>query len=160
MTNDAFKQGMTELYQGEIFGEVLFDQMLSFFDEPDLKYKISILLQLETETKARLRPAMMQLGLDLCEYPESRKMGLDMAASMKGKTWNEIMEIIREAVEPAIAGYKAIVDVAPPEHSELAKYMVSHETSILDFAELELAGNGKKSADLISIQIKNQLPSV
>jgi hypothetical protein len=160
MTNDAFKQGMIELYQGEVFGEVLFAQMLSLFDEPDLKYKISILLQLETETKAFLRPAMMQLGLDLSEHPDSRKMGLEMAATMKGKTWNAVMTIIREAVEPAIAGYKTIVDIAPPEYSDLAKYMLSHETAMLDFAELELADNGKKATDIINAKIKNQLSSV
>jgi hypothetical protein len=46
---------MVELYQGEVLGEVLFDHMLSYFEEPDKQYKISVMLQLETETKARLR---------------------------------------------------------------------------------------------------------
>lgn len=156
MTDAAFKQGMIELYQGEMFGEVLFDQMLSLFDEPELKYKISILLQLETETKALLRPAMMELGLDISECPESRKMGLDMAASMKGKTWSSMMTIIQEAVEPAIPRYQAIADIAPPEYSELTKYMVSHETSMLDFSKLELADNGAKATDIIYAQIKNK----
>ena len=84
MTNDVFKQGLVELYQGEVLGEVLFDQMLPYFIEPDKQYKIAVMLQLETETKARLRPAMMQLGLDLGEQSESRKIGLDMATGMKG----------------------------------------------------------------------------
>jgi hypothetical protein len=51
MTSDTFRQGMVELYQGEVLGEVLFDHMLSYFEEPDKKYKISVMLQLETETK-------------------------------------------------------------------------------------------------------------
>jgi hypothetical protein len=80
-TSDTFKQGMVELYQGEVLGEVLFDHMLSYFEEPDKQYKISVMLQLETETKARLRPAMMLLGLDLSGQSESRKNGLEMTQS-------------------------------------------------------------------------------
>jgi hypothetical protein len=131
--------------------------MLSFFDEAELKYKISILLQLESETKARLRPAMMNLGLDLRENPASRQMGLDMAASMKGKSWNEIMEIIISAVEPAINRYKEIVENSPAEYSQLTEYMLSHESSMLEFAKLELAGESEKADELISAQLINKL---
>lgn len=157
MITDEFKQGMTELYQGEIFGEVLFDQMLSFFDDKELKYKVSILLQLETETKARLRPTMMELGLELCELPESRKMGLDMAASLEGKSWKAIMETIVTAVEPAIIRYKAIAESAPAEYSELTNYMLKHETSMLDFAKLELENKSEQAIAIICSQIKNKL---
>ena len=113
MTEDKFKQGLVELYQGEILGEVLFDQMLSFFDDTDIQYKISVLMQLETETKARLRPAMMDLGLDLREQQESRKMAMQMAAAMQGKNWQEIMVIVLDAVKPVVEQYKAIASVAP-----------------------------------------------
>ena len=157
MVDEAFKQGMTELYQGEIFGEVLFDQMLSFFDNPEHKAKISILLQLETETKARLRPAMLELGLDISENSESRKMALGMVASMEGKTWPVIMGIIQEAVTPAIARYKEIADSAPADYRELTSYMLSHEQSMLEFAKLELAGESAASIEIIHDQVKNKL---
>ena len=62
MSDEVFRQALDELYQGEIIGEVILDQMLSFFSEPEFKYKIAVLLQLETETKARLRPTLMRLG--------------------------------------------------------------------------------------------------
>jgi hypothetical protein len=38
MTSDTFKQGMVELYQGELMGEVFFENMLSYFEEPDKQY--------------------------------------------------------------------------------------------------------------------------
>jgi hypothetical protein len=84
-------------------------------------------------------------------------MGLEMAARMKGKTWDAVMTIIREAVVPAIAGYKAIVDIAPPEYRDLANHMLSHESAMLEFAELELADNGKKAIDIIDTKLKNRL---
>ena len=159
MTNDVFKQGLVELYQGEVLGEVLFDQMLPYFIEPDKQYKIVVMLQLETETKARLRPAMMQLGLDLGEQNESRKMGFDMAAGMKGLSWEDTMVMIRDAVKPAVERYREIAADAPSEHQELTESMVIHEQSICDFAELELAGESKQSVDSIVAQLQNRLPS-
>jgi hypothetical protein len=150
---------MVELYQGEVLGEVLFDHMLSYFEEPDKQYKISVMLQLETETKARLRPTMMLLGLDLNGQSESRKNGLEMANALKGLSWRDAMVLISDVVKPVVERYKEIADVAPPEHRRLAESMVIHEKSILDFADLELAGEGKKSIDAIVAQVVNKLPS-
>jgi hypothetical protein len=159
MTIDTFKQGMVELYQGEVLGEVFFDQSLSYFDDPDKKYKFSVMLQLETETKARLRPAMMLLGLDLREQNKFRKIGLEMANAMKGLSWQDAMAMIRDVLKPVVARYKEIAADAPSEHQELAESMVVHEKSLFDFAELELAGEGKKSVDAIVAQLNNKLPS-
>jgi hypothetical protein len=158
MTSDAFKKGMVELYQGEVLGEVLFDQMLSYFDEPDKQYKISVMLQLETETKARLRPTMLLLGLDLSGQDEYRKIGLEMASAIKGLSWQDAMAMLRDVVKPVVARYRKIATVAPSEHRELAESMVIHEKSLFDFAVLELDGEGKKSIDAIVAQIRNKLP--
>jgi len=78
----------------------------------------NIRLQLETETKASLRPAMMSLGLDLREQAEYRKIAMEMASSMEGKSWEETMTIILDAVKPAEEQYKAIASVAPPKYLE------------------------------------------
>ena len=67
MSEEKFKEGFVSLYQGEILGEVLFDQMLYIFEDQDIQYKIFVLLQLETEAKARLRPYIVSLGLDFKE---------------------------------------------------------------------------------------------
>jgi len=141
----------------EVLGEVLFDQMLSYFQEPDQQYKISVMLQLETETKARLRPVMLQLELDIKEQEASRNMGLEMAAGMKGLSWEEAMTGMRDAVKPAIERYREIASFAPPEYKELAETMIVHEKSISDFAELELAGEVTNSADAIVAQLQNKL---
>ncbi len=158
MSSETFKQGLVELYQGEVLGEVLFDQVLSAFTEPDKRYKIEVMLQLETETKARLRPAMVALGLDLREQPETRQLGLDIAAGLKGVSWTDAMVAIRDSVAPAIVRYKAIAASAPAEYQSLAEAMVTHEQSLCDFAERELAGETAISIDVISSQLQYPLP--
>lgn len=158
MDKEKYSQGLIELYQGEILGEVLFNEMLSIYEEPDHQYKISVMLQLETETKARLRPAMVDMGLDLREQQESRKMGMDMAAAMKGKPWQETMQMILDAVKPVVEHYREIAASLPEKYSELGQSMVIHEQAIVDFAELELAGKQNISIDGITAQLHNKLP--
>ena len=156
MSSEQFKSGLSELYQGEILGEALFDQMLTYFQSPDKQYKLSLLLQLETETKARLRPALALLGIDFKEQAEFRKIGLDIASSLKGKSWEETMVTLREIVEPAVSRYKEIASCAPPEYIEIAEFMVAHENSLYEFLQLELDGKGELSIDKIYDQIHNK----
>lgn len=153
MSTEPFEVGLQELYQGEIIGEVVFDALLAEFDEPDQRYKLATVLQLETETKARLRPAMMQLGLNVAEDEESRLAGKHLATLVKGMAWKDAMTVLRDAVEPYLARYQSIADNAPKAHQALAQSMVVHELSVYDFLAEESAGEsaGKNEGTLDAV---------
>jgi hypothetical protein len=42
MSNETFIQGLNELYQGEVIGEVILNRLLSLFSEPEIRYKIAV----------------------------------------------------------------------------------------------------------------------
>ena len=67
MSLDEFRRGLSEMYQGELVGEAFFSELTKRYEDPDQRYKLATLLQLETETAARLRPAVLELGLELRE---------------------------------------------------------------------------------------------
>ena len=158
MNKETFHQALIELYQGEIIGEVIFDKMLSSFEGTDEKYKVSVMLQLETETKARLRPTLMQLGIDIAESEDARQAGLDAAASMSGKSWSETMFALGELVKPYVERYKIIAAQAPETFREIAQSMVVHEQSLYDFTQQELSGDPSNSLDRIIDQIVHKPP--
>ena len=87
MSLNEFKIGLVEMYQGEVIGEVLLSRMLERFDSAEQLYKLGTMLQLETETKARLRPAVMQLGLGLVELDDSRDKGNEFYRTFEGMNW-------------------------------------------------------------------------
>jgi hypothetical protein len=159
MSNDAFMQGLNELYQGEVVGEAIFNSMLSLFDEPELRYKIAVMFQLETETKARLRPTLMQLGMDITEQKASRDAGLSVAASLEGKNWNDVVLALREMVKPYVERYQEIAAGAPPEYQVVAESMAVHEQLLYDFIESELAGDGESALADIIAQLHHALPA-
>lgn len=55
-------------------------------------YKWGTLLQLETETKARLRPFMPMLGLSVAQDDVRERVAYFFAKSFASKSWREHME--------------------------------------------------------------------
>lgn len=155
----SFRDDLQDLYQGEIIGEALFNRMLDFYDDPVHRHKVALMLQLESETKARLRPAMLELGIDMRELDASREAGLTMAASLADKPWPEAMAMLHEALLPFVERYTAIAAQAPARYRELAQSMVRHETSLLRFAACEAAGESANSSVDIEAQLQYPLPA-
>ena len=151
--NHEFADQLKEMYQGEIIGEVLFNLMLKQFPEPEQQLKSAIMLQLETETKARLRPAMISLGVDVYEDEPSRKGGVDFAAALEGKSWQEAMAVLRDGITPYVERYKEVADAAPNEYKELAHSMVEHEESLYEFVKAEASGDGDAALRRIEKQL-------
>ena len=158
MALDEFKKGIMEMYQGEVIGEGFTNRLLAFYDDPLQRYKVAVMLQLETETKARLRPVIMRLGLDPTELEESRRVGHAFAERLAGLDWTEAMAQLRDGVKPYVDRYLEVETMAPAEYREIAHSMVVHEQAFYRFAELEAAGNTTNSLDDIIAQLTYQLP--
>jgi len=156
-TNNEFAGQLKEMYQGEIIGEVLFNLMLKQFPEPEQRLKSAVMLQLETETKARLRPAMIALGVDIYEDEPSRQGGVDFAAALHGKDWQEAMAVLRDGITPYVNRYREVADAAPDAYKDLARSMVEHEESLYEFVKAEAAGDGEAALRRIEKQLKFSL---
>ena len=133
MGKEAFHEALNEMYQGEVVGEVLLELMLGFFTDTDQRYKVAVMLQLETETKARLRPALMALGLDIAEPEASRQLGRDLAEGLRGKTWQETMQSLAEVIKPYVERYESAASESPAEFRAVPDSMVRHEQALYDF---------------------------
>ena len=159
MSLDEFKQGVTEWYQGEISGEVLANRMLAFYADPGQRYKMAVVLQLETETKARLRPVIMELGLDPTELEESRRAGHAFAEGLAGLDWTAAMAQLQAGIKPVVDRFIAVEAMAPAEYRDLARSMVVHEQSLYRFTQLEATGNPSTSLDDVVAQLAYPLPA-
>ena len=71
MNNTEYPACINELYQSEVLGEAAFLALVNIAKNAREKYHIGTVLQLETETKARLRPFILAHGIDLVEEHDS-----------------------------------------------------------------------------------------
>ena len=157
MSTEAFKQGLTELYQGELMGEAVIEQLLRYFTASAEQAKLAVLLQLETETKARLRPAVMELGLPLLAEEETLAEAKAAATAFADLEWTQVMGAFSQQLPPVVERFQEIADNAPDEYKELAQSMVVHEQALLDFANLEARGETAGSIDGIVAQLHFKL---
>jgi hypothetical protein len=153
MPLDEFRKGFSEMYQGELVGEAFFSELTRRFEDPEHRYKLATLLQLETETAARLRPAALELGLDLYYLEEYRRMCEDFLKGCEGMDWGQFMVFFKEAVGPFVQRYAEIAETAPPEYRDLAESMVTHERAIETFAHLERSGDSEGALDDVIQQL-------
>lgn len=158
MSIEQFKKDLMELYQGEIVGELFSEQLLHRFTEPHQQLKIATILQLETETKARLRPAMVALGLPLTTAEVTRVEAngiIDVFKSLND--WDEMIGVMCQQLPLALERYQQIADNAPEQYRELAVSMVTHEQALLDFATMEAIGERDKSIAGLAAQLHFKL---
>ena len=155
--NAGFTEQLLELYQGEVIGEVLFNAMLDMYPDADHRYKSATMLQLETETKARLRPALTELGANLTELEASREIGNSFVEAIKDKDWADAMQVISDGVTPYVERYREIAANAPAEYREVVLSMVEHEESLQQFTSEEAAGNGEQGLQRIIRQLQYPL---
>ena len=145
------------MYQGEVLGEAFFACYVSLETDASRRHKWATCLQLETETKARLRPFLTKLGLSVAQNDVSQIVA-GFANTFAAKSWQQHMEEIRSITDMYIEKFRAIEDAAPPDERDTAHSMVVHETALNTFARLELASDTHNSLTDVVAQLKWPIP--
>jgi len=158
MSLEEYRVALQEQYQGEVTGEVSICQLLKQFGSPRQQYLLGSMLQLETETKARLRPAAASLGIDLVESDDARADGNAIAELVKGLDWQSSMGTLEGLLVDFVLRYREIASMAPPEFQDLADSMVTHEESLLNLVRSEASGKTDDSIDAVIDQLVFPLP--
>lgn len=142
-----------ELLESEILGEALFIALFQVAKNPTDKYHFGTLLQLETETKARLRPLLYKYDIPLDEEVNSELVE-QLVALYLDTNWIKYMNALRPVATQFIERFKQIVEVGPTEDKTILKSMVVHEFSILKWIDLEIAGNKEESLKAVIDQLQ------
>ena len=143
-------------YQGEVLGEAVFDNFVRLEQNAERRYKWGTLFQLETETKARLRPFLTQLGLSIVQEDMQQKVA-EFSKDYAAKSWHQHMEGIAAVTDWYLEKFRAIESAAPVNEREVAHSMVLHEAALNKFAKLELAGDTTNSLNDVIAQLQYPL---
>jgi hypothetical protein len=140
-------------YQGEVLGEAFFAYCVAHETENERRRKWATLLQLETETKARLWPFMLGLGLSVARDDVAARIA-EISAGFAAKSWQQHMRDIDAITSFYLEKFRAI-EAAAPEGVErdMARAMISHETALNDFAKHEFAGDNANSLADVTAQL-------
>jgi hypothetical protein len=154
--SDGYPECVLDLYRSEVFGERISLAMLPWAKSADERYKLATVAQLETETKARLRPFLMKHGLPVDEEDVSAQVA-ELLPLLTAGSWRDFMTGMREDLLRFVARFEEIERLGPPEDREVLHSMVVHERALISFTERELAGQADSLADVIG-QLAYPLP--
>jgi hypothetical protein len=148
-----------ELYESEILGEALFLALVKEAKSPRDRYHFGTLLQLESETKARLRPLLFKHGVSLDEAMDLSIVDFAVEA-YKTMTSQEYAAINVPVLEEYLARFDAIVKVGDDADRDILESMVRHEAAIVKWATMERDGDIDGSLDDIIAQLNYPLPQM
>lgn len=139
-------------WQGEVLGEAFFGRCIELEIDPVRRYKWANLQQLETETKAKLRPFLMRLGLSIAENDVSAQIE-EFTKGFAKKPWGQLMGEIAGITDMYLDKFREIAAAAPAGERDMAQAMVAHETALNNFAKRELAGDAANSLSEVIAQL-------
>lgn len=148
-----------ELYESEIFGEAAALALFEAARNDRERHHFGTLLQLETETKARLRPFLRKYDMTLSEKMDLSDVD-ETVTGYRAGSWEEFIGGLLPVVQSFLARFKEIAEACPAEDEAIVDSMVHHESAILKWLELEKAGATESSLDGIIEQLQHPLPKV
>ena len=131
---------INELYQSEVLGEQAFLALIAVARNEREKYHFGTLLQLESETKVRLRPFLQKYDIQFVESQENGEQVAGFVAAYRENGWHEFLAALKPLVEQFVARFQEIADAGPVEDQDVLQSMVTHEESFVHWIDREVAG--------------------
>lgn len=158
MTDAQYPDCLRELLDSEIFGEGVSLALLEVAKNEREKFHFATLLQLETETKARLRPLLYRYGISLAEVVPAEEIA-GIVEGYKAASWEEFAAANKEVVQTFLRRFEEIAAMGPEEDREILESMIQHEKAILCWFDMESRGEREGSLDAVIAELKYPLPA-
>lgn len=158
MTAVDYPACLRDLIESEIFGEAVSLALWEVARNDRERYLFATLLQLETETKARLRPLLYKHGVPLYEEAPTEQIR-DIVKGYLDSSWEDFAGFNKEVVLGFLARFKEIAEAGPAEDKEILNSMIRHERAILKWFDMESRGETEGSLDAIIDELQYPLPS-
>jgi hypothetical protein len=140
MSDLQYPACINELYQSEVLGEAAFLALMKVAKNEREKYHFVTLLQLETETKARLRPFLFRHGLEMDESQGGAEQVDGFVALYQNNSWQDFLTQLRPMIDQFLGRFEEIAAAGPDEDQDVLRSMVRHEQSFVHWIEKETAG--------------------
>ena len=137
---------LEERYQGEVYGEALFQTMAETCPDPERAAQLRVLEQLERETKEFLLRAMSEDGLSADASPERIAEGRTLGAQLAAAPWTDLMRGFHQEIQRFVEDFERAEALAPPGREAVLQHVTAHERALLDFATRELDGRPAKES--------------
>lgn len=151
-----YLERISTAYRGEVYGERLFEAMAAGCADAGRRHKLTVLAQLERETKDALKPLLARLGGDTGEDPERQAQGTADGTGFAKLEWDALMRRYRERVPRFLPGFETLEAEGPQRDRAILHRLTEHSRAFGAFVELELSG--READSLAPVLARLQTP--
>lgn len=145
----AYVQGVETAYQGEVYGEILYQGIADGRPDAGERQKWLVLVEMERVTRRHMAALVTLLGRSTAEDPYWAGRGREEIAKYAPLPWPELMRIFSDELDPVIDEYRELEALGPAEHQAVLRLLTEHEVVTKEFCERELGGDGARSLEPI-----------
>jgi dimethylamine/trimethylamine dehydrogenase len=154
MDSEEYLRNLEEFFQGEVTGEALFHALAEVLEDPERRYQMRVLEQLERETKELLRENIGPLGGDIAESASARETGIAQAKALAPMPWAKVIHIFEREVRKFVAHFEDVEKAGPAHGAKLLAAVTAHERALLSFSERASAGTDNGCLDPVISLLK------
>ena len=134
-----YREGVQTLFDGEVMGERLMLALHAVARTPRDAEHFAAILQLETQTKARLRTLLLRHGWPLAEAADFGVIPLRLE-TYRSSSWRDYAAATATRLRGVVARYRAIAALGRPEDQAILQAVVDHEQALVDWSAAEARG--------------------
>ena len=127
MSDIEYPSCINELYQSEVLGEQAFLALLPVARNARDRYHFGTFLQLESETKVRLRPFLKKYDMEFVESTEAGDTVNGIVTVYQENSWLDFLGALKPMIDQYVARFQEIAAAGPTEDQQILQSMVSHE---------------------------------
>ena len=144
-TAGSYEDGIYQAWEGELQGEMFFQRKAQAAVD-DHRRKWEELAELERVTGQRMAALLEAKEVELAA-PEMSAQLLAFAEAFAQMPHAEAIAALRPILVAAIDRFEALLAQAPEADRQAVQFLVDHERALLNFVELEEAGQTDASLD-------------
>ncbi|MGO9449558.1 MAG: hypothetical protein ACLQDV_00725 [Candidatus Binataceae bacterium] len=147
MNPTEYAREIEAAFQGEVQGAAMFHALSERLQDPEHRYKMRVLEQLEIETGEALRPLVERLQGAVCESATARETGIAQASVLAAMPWAKLMHVFHREVTKFVAHFEEVEKAGPATDSGILAALTAHERALQSFSQRECSGAGANSLE-------------
>ncbi|HKN00739.1 MAG TPA: hypothetical protein VJX23_09510 [Candidatus Binataceae bacterium] len=147
MNPTEYARQIEAAFQGEVQGAAMFHDLSERLQDPEHRYKLRVLEQLEIETREVLRPLAERLIGTVNDGATARKTGIAQASALAAMPWAKFMHVFRREVAKFVAHFEELEKAGPADDSRVLAALTAHERALQSFSECECSGASANSLE-------------
>lgn len=131
-----YERRLARAYDGEVFGEAMFDRMASLRSDRHEVEALETLAVLERAMRDALETLFEQLDIERPDHTAAKRRGREAAHAIGTETWPSFLATFDAGTTRALDGYSRL-RAAPDRDDPALVALTSHEEALRAFAQLE-----------------------